>query len=136
MADDLPYVDEHHTTIAAPRAEVWTALRRYVDRSLGVGSGNPLAIVLGTVPRSGFEVSREVAGHELSLSGRHRFSRYRLVFALADGAAGETVLTARSFAAFPGPHGRAYRALVIGTRAHVVAVNGMLRAVRRLTTQS
>jgi hypothetical protein len=43
------------------------------------------------------------------------------------------VLTATTRAAFPGARGRAYRALVIGTRAHVLATRHMLHAVRRLS---
>ena len=38
-------------------------------------------------------------------------------------------------AAFPGPLGRVYRALVIGTRGHVVAVMHMLRSVRQMTLE-
>jgi hypothetical protein len=43
------------------------------------------------------------------------------------------VLTATTRAAFPGARGQAYRALVIGTRAHVLATRHMLHAVRRLS---
>jgi hypothetical protein len=128
---ELPYVDEHQTSIAAPRNLAWTALRRYVNSSLIVRRRNPLVWLLGTVPRAGFAVSREVPHQQLSLAGRHRFAHYRLVFELADAANGETMLSARTYADFHGPHGRVYRALVIGTRAHVVAVQGMLRSIRR-----
>ncbi|MEU7899811.1 hypothetical protein AB0B45_44055 [Nonomuraea sp. NPDC049152] len=124
-------MDEHQTTIAASRDLVWAALRRYVDSSLLVSGRNPLAWLLGTVPRTGFEVSREVPRQQLSMAGRHRFARYLLVFELADVAGGKTVLSARTYAHFPGPHGLVYRALVIGSRAHVVAVQRMLRSVRR-----
>ncbi|GII79989.1 hypothetical protein Sru01_49710 [Sphaerisporangium rufum] len=128
--DDLPYVDEHRTTVDAPRAAVWTALRRYAA-SLGVGAGNPLALLLGTVPPTGFAEVERVPNERLGLAGRHRFSRYLLVFELADAANGSTTVRARSYAAFPGPHGRLYRALVIGSGGHVVAVRGMLREIRR-----
>jgi hypothetical protein len=37
---------------------------------------------------------------------------------------------AETRAAFPGLQGRAYRALVIGTRGHVLAVRRLLRAVK------
>ena len=90
MGTDLPYLDEHTLTIAAP--------------------------------------------HErLTLTGRHHFSRYLLVFDLGDAPDGATRLRATSYAAFPGPHGRVYRTLVIGTRLHVVATTHILRSVRRLT---
>ena len=32
---------------------------------------------------------------------------------------------------FPGPHGRAYRLLVLGSRAHVLAVRRLLARVKR-----
>lgn len=73
-------------------------------------------------PRSGFENSHEVSQEYLRLSGRHRFSRYWLVFALGDDVDGTTVVSARTFADFPGRLGRAYRGLVIGSRIHVLAV--------------
>ncbi len=128
---DLPYVDEHAIAIAAPRDVVWTALRRYATTLVGMSDGNPLAGVLGTAPRSGFEVAEEVPGNKLVLAGRHWFSRYTLVFELHDLANDRTGLRATTYAAFPGPHGWMYRALVIGSRAHVLATNHMLRAVRQ-----
>src|SRR5262245_30600661 len=124
----LPYVDEHAITIAVPRDRVWAALRRYATKSIGFSGGSPLARILGTAPRSGFEVADEVPGDRLTLAGRHRFSRYALVFELHDAAGDSTVLCAKTYAAFPGRHGRVYRALVIGSRAHVVATGRILRA--------
>lgn len=130
----LPYLDEHETVIPAPRDVVWAAVRRYVETSLGFGAGNPLALVLGTRPRRGFEATREVPMRELTMGGRHRFSRYELVFELAQATGGQTTLKARSYAEFPGLHGRLYRALVIGTRGHVVATRHILRSVRRMAS--
>ena len=40
-------------------------------------------------------------------------------------------LAARTFARFPGPHGRAYRLLVISSHAHVVATRRILASMRR-----
>lgn len=131
---ELPYLDEHRLGIAAPRDLVWAALMRYVA-SLGVSEGGPLARLLGTEPRTGFAVSRAVPGQQLNLSGRHRFARYTLVFEVAEVPDGQTVLCARSYADFPGLHGRAYRALVIGTRFHVVATRRLLRSIRRLVPE-
>lgn len=132
-SSDLPYVDEHAVTIAAPRDQVWTALRQYATTSIGVPGGHPLARILGTDPRSGFGIAETVPGTRLTLAGRHRFSRYTLVFELRDAAPDGTVLSATTRAAFPGARGQAYRALVIGTRAHVLATRHMLHAVRRLS---
>jgi hypothetical protein len=126
-----PFVDEHRIEIAASRGLVWTALRRYVEKSLRLAG--PLRPLLRTEPPAGFEVTLEVPNRHLGLAGRHRFARYLLEFDLADGADGTTLLSARTYAAFPGPRGRAYRALVIGTRGHVVAVRHLLRAIRRST---
>lgn len=128
--EDLPYVDEHAITIGAPRDQVWAGLGRYATRALGIGSG-PLRRVLGTDPPSGFEVADSDPPDRLTLAGRHRFSRYRLVFVLDDATPGGTRLRAQSYAAFPGLRGRGYRTLVIGSRAHVVATRGILRAIRR-----
>jgi hypothetical protein len=74
---------------------------------------------------------QEVQNQRLSMAGRHRLARYLLVFELADVEGETTLLRARTYAAFPGPHGRTYQALVIGSRGHVVAVKHMLRIIRR-----
>ena len=78
----------------------------------------------------GFEVTRAEEGRRLELAGRHRFSRYELVFTLGDQVGG-TRLAAETWAAFPGARGRAYRAAVIGSRGHVVVVRRMPSAVAR-----
>ena len=133
----LPFVDEHRVLIGAPPAAVWAALTAEVAR---FGGGGGLAALLGTEPRRasgtlpepgatipGFAVDHVAPGRELRLAGRHRFSRYTLTLVLDGG----TTLTARTHAAFPGLTGRAYRALVIGSGAHRVAVGRLLAAVRR-----
>jgi hypothetical protein len=135
MHSEPPYVDEHAITIAASREVVWTALRRHVAGSLLKPEGHALVRLLGTEPRAGFAVSDSVWGKSLSLVGRHRFARYKLAFELADTQGGATQLSAQTYAAFPGPHGRVYRALVIGTRAHVVATKRILRSIRSLSLE-
>jgi hypothetical protein len=130
MTDDLPYIDEHTVRIDAPRNVVWTGLHRYIESMLHGTERNPVVALLGPQPRAGFEVAESIEQQRLSLAGRHRFSCYRLVFELSDASAGGTCVHARSYAAFPGLHGRVYRALVIGTRLHVVATNQMLRWIR------
>lgn len=141
MAEELPFVDEHSVVVLAPRTVVWRHLGRALPsprrgesvlvRVLGArprtAAGDPRAEG-GQVP--GFAVAAAVPGERLELVGRHRFSTYALTFTLADAPAG-TRLTATTQARFPGPHGAAYRALVIGSRGHRVAVRRMLGAVRR-----
>ena len=76
-----------------------------------------------------FEIDETVAPERLVLSGHHPFSQYELVFLLDDAGPGRTTLRAQSWAAFPGLHGKIYRALVIGTGLHVIAVRLMLRRI-------
>jgi hypothetical protein len=129
--DELPWIDEHELAIAAPRGEVWAALERYVDETLAGGRSSWFTRVLGAVPTSGFGVAARVPTRQLVLAGRHRFAQYRLIFALDDDRNRGTVLRATTLAAFPRMRGRIYRALVIGTRLHVLATRGILRLVRR-----
>jgi hypothetical protein len=130
VVDELPYIDEHVVRVDAPRELVWAALQRYTTSLLRNGERNPLLVLLGPEPRAGFAIAESDEPRRIILVGRHRFSRYRLVFELTDAPGDGTLVRARSYAAFPGLHGRAYRALVIGTRLHVVATNHMLRAIR------
>jgi hypothetical protein len=130
---ELPYIDEHALRVAAPRAAVWTALERYVAGWMRQAEGHPLTRVLGTDPPTGFAVAEREPTTRLVLAGRHRFARYELAFELADARGGTTQLRAQTYALFPGPHGRLYRALVIGTRGHVLVTNHLLRAIARLS---
>jgi hypothetical protein len=112
VARELPFIDEHSIEVNAPSERVWKALRE-------------------RAPRTGFPSRREEAGRALVLEGRHPFSRYRLGFHLDRLGPERTRVRARTEAAFPGPHGTVYRALVIGTRMHVLAVGRMLRQLKR-----
>ena len=104
----LPFVDEHGINIDEPPLRVWEALQR-------------------TAPSTGFEVTASAAPHKLVLEGRHPFSRYALVFIIDAREGGGSRARAQTWAAFPGPHGRVYRALVIGSGMHAVLVRRMLR---------
>ena len=128
---DLPYVDEHEVDVAAPPDRTWEALTTYVDGVLATGHASVVTRLLGAEPASGFAVASRVPGESVELTGRHRFSRYRLVFTVPSGAAPDrSRLVATTYAAFPGPHGAAYRLLVIRSRLHVLATRRMLEAVR------
>ena len=132
MDAELPYVDEHVVEIEAPADRTWHTLEAYVDSVLARPTGSVSLRLLGTSPASGFAIASQVSGERVELTGRHRFSRYRLVFSVAPGTmAGTSRLSATTYAEFPGPHGAAYRLLVIRSRLHVVATRRMLEAVRR-----
>jgi hypothetical protein len=90
----------------------------------------------GTIPEigatiPGFVVARSVPPAVLALLGEHRFARYALIFRISETLAGPVRLSAETRAEFPGARGRVYRALVIGTRGHVIAVQSILRSIRR-----
>jgi hypothetical protein len=79
----------------------------------------------------GFAVEQARSLWRLALAGRHRFSRYRLVFELEEAGRDRTRIRARTWAAFPGAPGRVYQALVIGTGAHRIVVRHLLRRIAR-----
>ena len=121
------HVDEHRVALAAAPGAAWPVLLGWVDDLCGSSHG-VVGPLLGTRPRSGFEVSSTTVPEEVVLVGRHRFSRYSLVLRLSAVGAGSE-LSAVTYADFPGPHGRLYRTLVIGTGLHVVATRRMLGQV-------
>ena len=145
MDTELPFVDEHQVVASAPADAVWRCLTAQFSgvggisglgaeaftRLLGAEPGKSSRGTFGlgsTLP--GFAVTAAVPGRHLELSGRHRFSRYRLAVTLEREAEG-TVVTALTHADFPGPHGFVYRQLVIGSGAHSLIVGRMLRDIAR-----
>ena len=71
------------------------------------------------------------AAAELALAGAHRFSRYALSFRIDSLGSRRSRLRAETRAEFPGLKGGAYRALVIGSRGHVLITRRLLGAVKR-----
>jgi len=145
--EQLPYIDEHFTVIDASRERVWQVLTSTLRADLGQTTPASLVRLLQVRPAQrqgdwrgkiqpgdtlpGFAVAEADTPKRLALRGEHRFSRYALVFELdAIGHDGCT-LRAQTWAEFPGLTGRAYRALVIGSRGHRVVVRRMLRSVAR-----
>jgi hypothetical protein len=107
----LPYIDEHVISVDANRADTWSAVHACAVRM-------PFFALDETVPV-----------HRLALTGRHLFAVYQLVFELDYDGPSRTRLCARSWADFPGVHGKVYRALVIGTGGHRIAVRQLLRRI-------
>ena len=138
----LPFIDQHSVDLAAPPDAAWRAIGHIIGRQ----SWSPvraIATVLGTDPRGtqgdslvvgstipGFRISAAVPGERVVFAGRHRFSEYELIFEL-DAHDDGTQVRALTYARFPGPHGRAYRAMVIGSGFHRIAVRRMLRGIAR-----
>lgn len=141
----LPFIDEHATEIDASPDRVWAAIvstvRRIpprlpgwvtaawgLDPARGTGDWNEAVTIGDSVP--GFTAAAIDPGHTLALQGRHRFASYELRFELKPGCAGRTRLSAQTRAAFPGLAGRVYRAMVIGTGGHRIAVRRILGRIR------
>ena len=149
-AQGLPYVDEHAAVVEASVAQTWAALLRVAERSFSSPATARVARALGcddveasglrplaagsTFP--GFHIAVLEEPSELALAGRHRFSDYALVFRLEELGTNRTRLRAETRAEFPGVKGRVYRAMVIGTRGHVLVTRRLLGAVQRLAARA
>jgi Protein of unknown function (DUF2867) len=115
----LPYIDEHAITVDANRAETWSALLRVLCRD----PHDPSAVPIG------FVLDEARAPERFALKGHHPFAVYRWVFELDPEPEGHTRLRALTWADFPGIHGKIYRALVIGSGGHRVAVRWTLKRI-------
>jgi hypothetical protein len=143
--DRLPYVDEHSLTVGAGHEATWQALLHVAEAMVSAAAAPRYARLVGcadiaaTGPRPlaagsalpGFHVVIAEQPVELALAGSHRFSDYALIFRLEGLPDGKTRLRAETRATFPGLKGGLYRALVIGTRLHVLATRRVLEATRR-----
>jgi hypothetical protein len=145
LAGELPHIDEHSVAVDAGREPTWEALLRVVEGSFSAAAVPRFARLVGcadtvasgprplaagsTVP--GFHVATATVPAELALAGRHRFSRYALIFRLDQLDGEHTRIRAETRAEFPGVKGSVYRALVIGTRMHVLVTRRMLAGAKR-----
>lgn len=145
--EQLPYIDEHSIVIGATREHVWGVLVSSLRADLGRAAPTILTRLLRLAPAKlrgdwsatpklgdglpGFEVSEILAPERLVLRGRHRFSRYALIFELDVGENASCALRAQTWAEFPGVAGWSYRALVIGTGGHRLVVHRLLGGVAR-----
>ena len=148
--EHLPHIDEHSLVVEAGRDDTWEALLRVVEASVSSGAAPRFARILGCAdtapsgPRplaegsvlSGFHVAAAESPTELALAGSHRFSSYALIFRLDDLGGGRTRVRAETRAEFPDLKGAVYRALVIGTRMHVLVTRRMLAGVKRNAERS
>lgn len=114
----LPYIDEHATTVDADAATTWAAVLRVLCAS----PTNPHAPF-------GFRIGETRPRERLVLAGHHPFAVYDWVFELDPITPQRTRVRSQTWADFPGLHGKIYRALVIGSGGHRVAVRWMLRRI-------
>jgi len=143
--DDLPFVDEHVTSVAASADTVWQVLVDRLGRQFSRGPATAFARVVGCAevaasgPRPlvegstlpGFRVVTIVPLTEIVLDGSHRFSTYRLTFRVDRVSSSESRLRAESRASFPGIAGESYRRVVVASGAHAILVRRLLSGVRR-----
>lgn len=140
----LPPVNEIAIEIAADPVRTWEALIATMPRLLDTRRSRRLAPLLGcshteakgepsvigaTLP--GFLVARSVRPGLLALQGRHRYSRYALVFVIDDLGHGRSRLTAETRAEYPGRAGALFHALLVRNRGQLTAVHRILGAVRK-----
>jgi hypothetical protein len=140
----LPHIDATSEDVTAAPERCWDALVAVVGEQMADTPARVVAAVLGCADRRA-RGPREVPGSALGgfhvvdaerprrwrLEGRHRFSVYGLEFRIEEPAPGRSRLCAETRAAFPGRSGSLYRALVIGSGDHRVAVRRMLRSIKR-----
>jgi hypothetical protein len=141
---DLPRIDEHAVTVAAPPDAVWDAVFAALGAAFAGPAARAGAALLGCRPAAASGWERQAVGsavpgfavvtaerpHLLVVAGRHRFSRYGIVVRIEPDPAG-AVCRAESRAAFPGLHGALYRQAVVGTGGHVLAVRRLLAGIRQ-----
>jgi hypothetical protein len=141
----LPFVDAWSIEIDAPPRVVWDAVlasapgarprawHGWWARAWGAdpAASNGLASHVLGAERPGFAVSEVVAPVTYALAGQHRFARYQLVFRIDHRGAGQSRLTAETFATFPGRAGRLYRMVLMDARLHALVMWSMLRVIRR-----
>jgi Polyketide cyclase / dehydrase and lipid transport len=136
----LPFVDSYSVIVSAPAPVVWRSLARWFARQRRIAGA--YASLVAADPRRasgqlfdegarvpGFEVTEAEPERWVRLTGRHLFSRYALIFTVTPSPDG-TLLSAQTYAEFPGPHGWVYRGAVIGSGGHRALVGRMLRTIR------
>ncbi|HEU4944821.1 MAG TPA: hypothetical protein VFT10_06625 [Solirubrobacterales bacterium] len=142
-SDSLPHVDEHSATVDAGAEATWNASLRVIEvwlssasrtaRLLGctdTTSSGPRPLATGSV-LPGFRVEAAEPGRLLALAGKHRFSNYALILRFEGENEGATRIRAETRATFPGVTGSVYRALVIGTRGHILVTRRLLAGIKR-----
>lgn len=134
----LPFVDRHQTEFFVSADLVWSSLLELFRTEMSSASSFARALgcdpiiatktFQGTVGESvaGFRIAEAEPKRRLVLEGRHRFAQYRLIFNLD-----HRVLSAETFAAFPGLQGAFYKTAVIYTGGHWLITKFLLHEIVR-----
>ena len=132
MSERPAYVDEHRRRLPVVPEQAYAAVRSYAARLAGPPGrvARVVTALLGADSPSGFEITAEDPPHQVTLAGADRFSRYEMDLRV-EPAEGGAVVTVATWADFPGPTGRAFRTVVVGSRGHALAVRMMLRSIAR-----
>jgi hypothetical protein len=130
MNAELPVIDVHSTSVAATPEVVFDALERIGPRLGTDRISRAYAGLVGTEDAGAFHVARSERPQLVVLAGSHRFSRYELPFRIEPTGQGST-MHAETRAVFPGVGGRLYRAAVIGSGGHRVAMRLLLSSLKR-----
>jgi hypothetical protein len=143
VAPVLPRIDEHRISVDVSADKAWPFVIAVFERLTTRPAWRTLAMALRCKPDHatgspdtigasvpGFRVMRCVAPTEWRLEGEHLFSLYSLTFRITPLDSDHCRVSAETSAVFPGPHGAAYRALVIGTGGHVIGVRRILRRIK------
>jgi hypothetical protein len=128
--DHLPLIDLHSVAVKAEPEAVFDAVQLRFAGLLSGPVGRLMSRLWGCEPPAAFEVLEAQRPNLVVLAGKHRFSRYGIVFRIDPTATGCT-LSAESHAEFPGVSGRLYEGLVVDSRLHVMATRGLLRDIAR-----
>lgn len=122
------------TWIASLRVtEGWLGSATRTARLLGctdTTAAGPRPLATGSV-LPGFHVEAAESGRILALAGSHRFSDYALILRFEGMDESTTGVRAETRATFPGVKGGIYRALVIGTRGHILVTRRLLAGIKR-----
>jgi hypothetical protein len=126
----LPLIDMHSVAVKAAAEKTFDAVQLRFAGLLSGPVGRLMSRLWECDPPAAFEVVEAQRPNLVVLAGKHRFSRYGIVFRISPTETGCT-LSAESHAVFPGISGRLYEGLVIDSRLHVMATRGLLRAIAR-----
>ena len=141
--ESLRRVDTHGFRTSAPPERVIATVGAILLVAFGSRRARLLARVLGCQNRAPtrpfvLEPGAELAGFRVVktdpevvvLAGRHRFSRYGLIFRAGRMAEGTSV-SAETKAEFPGILGKIYRVLVISSGAHDRVMRRLMGKLKR-----